>query len=78
MKCDEEKVQIEESGFNIESHIEPLCFGGTVLVWEAEDIGRYLENHLDYKRKRKAEKKVGVGREALPLAICLVNEVRIV
>jgi hypothetical protein len=34
MKCDEEKVQIEESGFNIESHIEPLCFGGTVLVWE--------------------------------------------
>ena len=76
MKCDEEKVQIEESGFNKESHIEPLCIKGTIIVREAEDIERYLENHLDYKRKRKIQEKVGAGREALPLAISPMNEVR--
>jgi hypothetical protein len=48
-----------------------------MLVWKAEDISQYLENHLDYKRKQKTKEKVAAAEGAtLPFSMCLVNEVR--
>ena len=47
-----------------------------MLVWKAEDIGWYLKNHLNYKRKQKTKEKVVAEGAALPLAICLLIKVR--
>jgi hypothetical protein len=78
IKCEDEKLHIERFGFNKDIHIEQLCFCSTLLIWEPEDSRRYLENHLNCKKKKcKAKKKSGGKKEKLPLARCLVNKVRI-